>query len=481
MPLEPMDDERHLETVVGPQIVARMHGLFRAVRTYALDNQTVRAQMTQLLRLLKKTMEEEHELALVAMGQCFYLNGARVRAEPSQITFFDSVSTHFEDRKLGGVRFLDGLTADELGAFFKIMLDHADPVRAARLGDALAGAGVAHVTPITLDELQAMQAELEAEHDPNDKSERGRAKETFWRAVRGARGAIMRTARTGRPAVRRIKRLVQPIVDSIMKNEYSIVGLTAIKNHDEYTYAHCVNVSILSIAMGQTLGLPRAALANLGVAALLHDIGKLTIPPGVLTKPDQLTASEWALMQRHPIEGVKIVSRMPGLSSLTLDALRVCMEHHMTYDGKSGYPQLAGHCTLGTLTRIVSAADCFDALTAHRTYRKRPFTGFEALSLLLGHDRERFDPAARWALVRTVGLYPAGTVMLTRSGYLVLSMSTNTDDLRRPHCTVLARPNGTMPTDEHSRTWDPMPADETVARVVPPDEFEASVDQLLAA
>src|SRR4029077_6562924 len=107
---------------------------------------------------------------------------------------------------------------------------------------------------------------------------RQRAQQTFWRAVFGTRSVLLRTAQTGRPALRQARRVVQPVVDSIMKNEYSIIGLTALKDHDEYTYAHCVNVSVISIGIGQALGLPRQALANLGVAALLHDMGKIAIP-----------------------------------------------------------------------------------------------------------------------------------------------------------------------------------------------------------
>jgi HD-GYP domain-containing protein (c-di-GMP phosphodiesterase class II) len=302
----------------------------------------------------------------------------------------------------------------------------------------------------------------------------------FQHALVGARATIQRTGRTGRPAIRRAKRVVQPIVDSIMKNELSIVGMTAIKNHDEYTYAHCVNVSILSIAMGQMLGLSRFALANLGVAALLHDVGKLTIPAEVLGKPGRLTDEEWALMQRHPLEGVKTALRMPGLSPLLLDSLNVCLYHHRRCDG-SGYPGVSRDGLPPVLARIVAAADCFDAMTTHRAYRARPFTGYEVLSILFGSERSGFDPAVLWALVQSVGLYPAGTLIRTHSGHLVLSLNNDREDLRRPVCRVLAHPDGTPELEGRPEIWDPMPREESVARVIPPEEFDAEVDRLLAA
>jgi hypothetical protein len=120
-------------------------------------------------------------------------------------------------------------------------------------------------------------------------------------------------------------------------------------------------------------------------------------------------------------------------------------------------------------------------MTAHRAYRPRPFTGYEALRQLLGHEREHFDPAALWALVRTIGLYPAGTVMLTPSGHMVLSMSPDPAFPARPFCRVLARPDGSMPGEHEDAVWQPMPAHESVARVVAPEEFDFEVDQLLAA
>jgi len=465
-----------VETLVGPAIVARVHGLLRAVRLYDLSNRALQDQLADLLGLLAQV--PEGEVVLLAMGQCFYVNGVRIRAKGAQSSYFDTLTWEFETRGLGGLRFLDGLHAEELATFLKLFLEYADAERGAVLGEASAGAGIEHVSPISRAEAgasgQAAEAEAPAEN------ERDRALQTFRRAVAGTRGAILSTARTGKPALRKIKRVVQPIVDSIMKDEYSLVGLTAIKGHDEYTYAHCVNVGILSVAMGHNMGMSRAALADLGVAALLHDIGKLTIPADVLRKPGRMSAEEWALMRRHPIEGMKMVSRVPGLSSLTVDMFNITLQHHLTNDGK-GYPAIDRPYALSAVGRLVAVADCFDALTAHRAYRKRPYTGYEALRLLLGPDRDRYDPAALWALVKTVGFYPAGTLLAMDSGHLVVSLSPNPEDGRRPNCVVLARPDGSMPPDSEPETWNPMPDGLSVAHVVEADEFEGEVERLLAA
>ena len=471
-------DDQMLESVLGPSLVARLYGLLRAVRIYDLSNQAVRDQVRETLTLLEEAMEDE--VALVAMGQCFYINGVRVRAEPAQIPLFTALSGEFEQRRLGGLRFLEGLPAEEFGAFMRLLAEHADAARGPLLGEAAAAAGIRHLVPITLEELESAQSQGEDPIEETGTSDRERARRTYRQALQGTKAAILRTARTGRPAIRRAKRVVQPIVDSIMKNEYSIVGLTAIKNHDEYTYAHSVNVSILSVAIGQTLGFSRDTLANLGVAGLLHDVGKLTIPAEVLGKAAALTEEEWELMRRHPLAGAKTVMRMPGLSTLMLDALTVCLYHHLGCNG-GGYPKVARSGPPPTLARVVAAADCYDAMTTHRAYRARPFTGYEALRTLLGQDRNLFDPAVLWALVQTVGLYPAGTLLQTASGHMVLSLNNDREDLRRPQCRVLAYPDGVHALDGSPEIWEPMPRHETVVRVVPPEEFETEIDRLLAA
>jgi len=464
------------EATIGPALVARLHGLLRAVRLYDLANRTLRDQLADMLQLLERLMEDE--VVLVAMGQCFYVNGVRIRAKGSHVAFFEALNAELEARRLGGLRFLPGLEADELAGFLRLLHEHADPERAAGLADAAAAAGVAHIVPISLAEAGS-GGEAAAASAPAE-TERERARQTFRQALAGTRGAIVGTARTGRPAIRRFKRAVQPIVDSIMKDEYSLVGLTAIKDHDEYTYAHCVNVGILSVAMGHALGLARAALADLGVAALLHDIGKLTIPTTVLHKPDRMDDREWELMQRHPIEGVKTVARVPGLSALTIDMLNVTLQHHRTSDG-GGYPRTDRRASPSVVARIVAVADCFDAMTAHREYRRRPFSGYEALRLLLGPDRGRYDTAALWALVKTVGLYPAGTVLALQTGEVVMSSSPNPRDARRPNAVVLVRADGSVPPQGAPKHRDPLPVGTRVVRVVDPDEFEDEIEQRLAA
>jgi len=264
------------------------------------------------------------------------------------------------------------------------------------------------------------------------------AKRTFYRAIEATR-TVMLSARDQRPVdLRRAKRAVQSIVDLILNEEFSIIGLTALKNHDEYTFTHCVNVSILSIATGRRVGLPKRMLGDLGVAGILHDLGKASIPAWVLNKPGKLTPEEWKLMTDHPVQGVKLIAKLRGLNDLALRSMVVAYEHHLNYD-RSGYPKLDDKLERQTLFgRIVAIADCFDAMTAHRSYRRTPFTPYEALHYMITENREKFDPVILRAFVHTVGMYPAGTVVLLDTNEIAVVTAHNPRDLFRPNVKIVA-------------------------------------------
>ena len=465
----------------GSSLLVRLSALIRTGRTHDVANQAFQKQLGDCVAVFHRILDEEDEISLVAVADYFYLNGVRIKAQASLLAVYHALMAEFESRSLGGIRVLQGVSPAEFERFFQLFLAADDPALAEHLVDAVAEASIEHIIPVAALELKDDDVSRSLEdQEQTPAAERGRAKRMFWRAVLGTKKIVVRTMQTGRPDLRHAKRLVQPIVDGIMRHEYSIVGLTALKDHDEYTYAHCVNVSILSVSMGQALGLPRQTLADLGVAGLMHDIGKIAVPGDVLRKPAALSAEEWVTIRRHPIEGVKSMMRMPGLSVLMVDTMRVCLEHHMNFD-RTGYPDVESEWGQSTLSRIVAVADCFDAMTAHRVYHKRPRTAFEGLQYLFGPSRVSFDPAVLWALARTTGLYPAGSVLLTESGWMVLAISPNPNDLRRPHCRVLVRPDGSAPPDDAPEHWDPMPENEQVVKVLRPEEHAHKTGELLAA
>lgn len=472
--------ETQLIAELGGSLIQRIVALMRTARTYDVSNMAFQRQQQEFLNVLRRLLDEEDEVTLVAVGDYFYLNGVRVKASTSLMGPYHSLLSDFERRQTGGLRFVQGVNESEVERFFQLFLAADDPALAPKLPETVDEASVQHIVPLPASQLDVEDIARELDELPKPQRERAKARQVYWRAMVGAKRVVLRARSNGRPDLRHAKRVVQPIVDSVMKTEFSLVGLTALKDHDEYTYAHCVNVSVLSVGMGQALGLPRQALADLGVAGLLHDLGKMSVDGAVLRKPGALSAEEWAQMRRHPIEGAMMVSRMPGLSQVLIDSMRGCFEHHMNYNG-TGYPDTAVEWGQATTSRIVAMADCFDAVTAHRAYYARPRTAFEGLRTLMGPNRVNFDPAVMWALIKTVGLYPAGTVMQTQSGHVVLAMSPNPKDVTRPVCRVLLNPGGNAPAEGETDIWDPMGPEESVKSVLSPEEHKADTEKLLAA
>ena len=144
-----------------------------------------------------------------------------------------------------------------------------------------------------------------------------------------------------------------------------MLGLTSLRCHDQYTHNHSVNVSLLSVALGNRAGYPKVELADLGLAALFHDMGKSSIPIDVLNKPGEFTADEWAAMRSHPTQGVLDLTKLRGITSLPGRMAAASFEHHMNCDF-TGYPKLSVPWKISLTGRILMIADCYDAMTSSR-------------------------------------------------------------------------------------------------------------------
>ncbi len=485
---------------IGPELILHLNGLFRAARLYDVANRVVQTNLRTLVETLAHV--DGDEVTILVLGENMYLNGDRIKLERKHMPHLRKLSSELASRELGGLRIMSEAPAEEWETFLVQFVQFVQPVEAddAEASEAeavsfahmLRTAGVERIVPISAQDVGAAIAfDTDAgssRHDGNangaDSADSGdgsvsrtgaHACDVFTHAVAGAQTLFESTAQGGTRLLRQARRIVQPLVETIMGSEQSIYRMGALKEHDEYTYAHCVNVAILSIGIGNRLGISRKGIAGLGMAALLHDIGKLSVRREVLQKSGRLTPDEWKEIQRHPLEGARLLSRQTGLTHGSLESIRAALLHHRTYDG-AGYPEAPHPLRQPTIARIISVADCFDAMTGHRAYREKPLTGYEALHQMIGAEASRFDPAVLWALVQTVGLYPPGTILETESGYLLLSREPNPKDIRRPTCVVLREPGGTIADN----IWDPLPDGEHVRAVLTDQDIEADVEALLS-
>lgn len=207
--------------------------------------------------------------------------------------------------------------------------------------------------------------------------------------------------------------LVEEISASVMRNPDALISLARLKSADDYTYMHSVAVCALMIALATRLGLDEAGIREAGMAGLLHDLGKVATDPDILNKPGKLTDAEFALVRQHPVLGYDILLTAKGASPIALD---VCRHHHEKMDG-SGYPDRLAGDQISLYARMGAVCDVYDAITSNRPY-KRGWCPAESLRKMADWCDGHFDPAVFQAFVKSIGIYPVGTLVRLESGKL---------------------------------------------------------------
>lgn len=250
--------------------------------------------------------------------------------------------------------------------------------------------------------------------------------------------SVLTSVRNGRePDIALIKDTVNEIVQKIIKNEVVMMQLTGIRDIDNYTYLHSVDVCIYALIVGKNLGFSREELTDLGIGAILHDVGKCKVPLGILQKPAGLTNGEFDVMRLHTTYGYEIARSVQGISDR---AANIPLQHHEKWDG-SGYPQGLKGDTIDIFARIATVSDIYDALTANRVYKKRslPHT---AADYIMKNASILFDPVIAKVFISNITIYPEGTIVLLSTGEIGSVVSSNKDTGLRPEVSIITRKAG---------------------------------------
>lgn len=226
--------------------------------------------------------------------------------------------------------------------------------------------------------------------------------------------------------------LVSSILNNLLKNKYSLLILTSIKSHDEYTFVHAINVAIFTLIQAESLGLKQSYLNEIGIAALLHDAGKLALSGDILRKKEKLEKEEFDQIREHPVDGAKILIQTPDINPV---AALTAFEHHVRYDLK-GYPERPFGKKINLVSMMVTIADIYDALRSQRAYHEEmaPEKTYEEM---LGMSGEFFHPDLLENFFRVVGVYPPGSLVELSDKTVGLVVRESALDIRRPQIEVL--------------------------------------------
>jgi HD-GYP domain-containing protein (c-di-GMP phosphodiesterase class II) len=469
-------DSRELQKA-AVDLLIRFHIVIKNARLYEPNNAMFRDQVKSLFAALEPILRRDGGASFRVRQSALFLNGQRLKIVLGTYPIFKSVLEEFRNRDIGALAFEPGLSVEELVRFVS----------------AFSAREQSEEEP-----FEKLLADIDAAGIDDVRIERTSAKETFsslnrdttrifFLSIVHLKESFERNQHDEKLKVNTTRRLMQSILNHIVDNESFVCGLTNLKNYDEYTLNHSVNVCMLSLALGRRLGLSRSELIELGMSAFFHDLGKLDTPLDILNKPAGLTSEEREIMERHPHQGAEKLLHLREFKRLPLRAVHVALEHHIKED-LSGYPRYFKKDDVNLFSKIVKVADYFDAVTTKRVYRKKVFTRAEALSLMLEQSGTEFNPIILKAFVNLMGAYPIGTMVALDSGELgiVFDLNPNLKFMLRPKVKLITDAAGNKVDGEIVDLTERLPARnnrylKTIVKPLDPDAYGVEVaDYFLA-
>jgi len=414
----------------GKIIINQLGVVLRTGHFHDIDNVAVIDAIEKFLNLINPLTEAEGSLKIDIIGEFFYINDSRVRYPLEYMLNFDYLLREFRKRELGTVVFESQLGTDDIKAFLKVFIN---ATYSSTPYEAMA-ASLESRRNIRIDKLKKIK-------EDGDIDQRRIVKKTYFNAVSFTEGVMNKLKAGEKVNMKVAKRVVESMVDLILSEEQLLIGMTAIKDYDEYTYHHSVNVSVLSIAIGQKIGLSRKALTELGLAALFHDIGKMEIPKEILNKPTAFTEEEWRVIKRHPYWGARTILKLKGFDRTSIRSAVVAFEHHLNFD-YSGYPKVRNPIRLDFYSRVITIADQYDAMTSSRVYARVPLAPDRALSVIMERSGSQLDPVLCKFFVNMIGIYPVGSLVLLDTDEMGLIYECNPLFADRPRVMIILDSTG---------------------------------------
>jgi HD-GYP domain-containing protein (c-di-GMP phosphodiesterase class II) len=423
----------------GRRLLTSLYGALSALKLYPVENETVQQALSELHALVERIVGVDGGAEVRVVGDFFFLNETRLRLDLSNFATFGAFASALQTHGIGAMEIHVGMERREWAPFLSMLLRKPAPEDPfGGFMERFASAPVQHIHLRSATDVE----------EPAQEEKLTAAKRTYAQSVKVAKD-VLGDMRIGKAVnVRKVKRAVQGIVDQVLSNESSMVTMTTLRDFDEYTFTHSVNVSIFSVIIGQRLGLDRLQLYELGLGALFHDVGKQRLRIEIINKAGALTDAEWAHLKEHPTEGLLLLFDMHGFADMPYRQMLMAYEHHMKID-LTGYPANKRERHLSLFSRIVAVADSFDAGTSVRSYQYQPWPPDAVLQEMRDNPKRGLDTLLVKVLITATGVYPVGTLVILDTHELAIVALVNKDPalLHRPTVKVISDPVG-LPLSE---------------------------------
>jgi HD-GYP domain-containing protein (c-di-GMP phosphodiesterase class II) len=407
------------------QAVAAVVQAMRNTSFYALSHPTVQVNIEVATKAIMDLLEEQSELVIkIVEGEIVANNRLLFDMKIGTANLTGACLR----RQIESITFRRGLRTEDMSALIATLC--CDPEELAQNGGALESMSRAGARNIFLEKLHDSSTHTETTSFDDT------ARATYASALDILRN-VTRDAGNGlSPEIEPVNKIVSELIETIFLEQTAMLGLVSVKGKDEYTFTHALHICILCLEMGQALKLTRAELLELGVCALLHDIGKIFIPLQVLRKASALNQEEFEIVKQHPLHGALLLCRQENAPPA---APLVAFEHHLHYD-LSGYPVIAHNHTLNFYTHLVGPADVYDALTTDRPYRAA-LTPQHALEVMYSQAKQ-FEPRLLECFGKMLGKYPPGSLVRLNDGRLAVVSRPNARHLSHPWIRIIELDDG---------------------------------------
>ncbi len=396
------------------------YSLLQTARIYRDNHKLVIEGIKNFSESINNCMEQDDLLSIKVSNDRLFVEDEKLPYNRTTKNLIDNIVRYFDVRGLEGLSLFKAIkqaSSNDILAFMRLL--DSSGQRPNPLAWLINGLDMKNIDWVEIIKKSEKPQEDEESSYKNKAERRKRARKDYTYVLASFKEIAQKFSSKGRVGIRKTVRVIQDRVAHLIEDDEVYSAISTLRVFDDYTFAHSVNVAMLSMCIGRRVNLSRRSLERLGICALFHDLGKIEVPYEVLNKPGKLDDSEFKLIEQHSLNSARLIVKLRASRDRKAKILPPPFEHHLKYN-LSGYPYTNWKKPLTLFGRIIAIADVYDALTSPRVYRKSVLSPDRALGLMLEGAGKEFDPILIKVFVNILGVYPVGTLLKLDTGELAL-------------------------------------------------------------